>query len=171
MTIKCMYQHFTFEGSQNIPKSGFWYEIMYLAPSGNPASKHTSVVAPSFHWTGNNAKIFYRRSCLPDSINWHLFIEKRNRDKPVSIIVPLKHRLWTPIVTIPNYHQGCQVFLRINIKNGKNIPNDHKIHKMAKNIPNDPSIGQMAIKCTNNFLQNLPKSVFLVWKYAIWQPW
>jgi hypothetical protein len=33
----------------------------------------------------------------------------------------------------------------------------------------------MAINCTNNFhgktLQNLSKLWFLVWKYAIWQPW
>jgi hypothetical protein len=45
--------------------------------------------------------------------------------------------------------QGCQIFLGTTYQNGKNTPNDHKMH-------------QTAVKCTNKTLQNLPK-MFWVW--------
>jgi hypothetical protein len=31
--------------------------------------------------------------------------------------------------------QGCQIFLGTTYQDGKNIPNNHKIYKMAINIP------------------------------------
>jgi hypothetical protein len=47
--------------------------------------------------------------------------------------------------------------------------------KCPHNIPNGNKINRMAIKYTSIFhyktLLNLPKSRFLVRKYAIWQPW
>jgi hypothetical protein len=49
--------------------------------------------------------------------------------------------------------QGCQIFLGTTYQNVKNIPNNHKIFKMAtkytkwpQNIPNGHKIYQMATK-------------------------
>jgi hypothetical protein len=47
--------------------------------------------------------------------------------------------------------------------------------KRPQNIPNSYKVDKLSINYTNFFhcktLQNLPKLGFLVWKYAIWQPW
>jgi hypothetical protein len=70
--------------------------------------------------------------------------------------------------------QGCQIFL------GPNIPKWEKYTKRPQTLPNVPklfghNLVQMVIKYTNTFhskyLQNLPKSGFLVSKQTIWQPW
>jgi hypothetical protein len=61
-----------------------------------------------------------------------------------------------------------------NIPKCETIPNNLKMARWPQRTPNDSKIDQMAIKYTNIFhcktLQNWPKLLFLVWKYAIWQP-
>jgi hypothetical protein len=60
-------------------------------------------------------------------------------------------------------------------KTGKMNQITIKFTKCPQNISNASKIDQKVIKYTSifhcKFLQNLPKSWFLVWKYAIWQPW
>jgi hypothetical protein len=53
---------------------------------------------------------------------------------------------------------GCQIFFGTTYQNGENIPNDHKIYRMAgklaerpQNIPNGGKIGRTATKYTNIF--------------------
>jgi hypothetical protein len=84
----------------------------------------------------------------------------------------------TFIVTVRNESQECWLpdFSRHNLpKRGKNIPTGHNITKWPWNIPNGCKTLQMTIKYTNIFpfkaIQNLPKLIFMVWKYTIWQPW
>jgi hypothetical protein len=103
-----------------------------------------------------------------------------------------RERLWNQLITAePGTHKSLPVlpqkwkglsglpdFSLWNVpKRWKNIPNDLKItisrvHKIYQ--INIIYIYQMAIKYINifhcNSLQNIPKVVFLVWKYTIWQP-
>jgi hypothetical protein len=73
--------------------------------------------------------------------------------------------------------QGCQIFLCTRYQNGKMYTYQIIINvsKWPQNIPYGRKTDQIVIKYTNIFhcktLQNLPKLGFLVWKYAIWQPW
>jgi hypothetical protein len=63
--------------------------------------------------------------------------------------------------TTQSEDQGCQIVLGTTYQNAKNIPNKHKIYKMAV-----CKVDQMAINFTNIFhcktLQNLPKRGFWV---------
>jgi hypothetical protein len=73
-----------------------------------------------------------------------------------------------------NWVQGCQIFLGTKYQNGEKYTKLHTT-KCTLSIPNGCKIHQMCVKYTNALhcktLQKLPKFGFLVWKYAIWQPW
>jgi hypothetical protein len=67
------------------------------------------------------------------------------------------------------WFQGCQIFLGAWYQNWK------KCTKWTQNIPNVHKIFRMAINYINIFqteaLKFFPKFLFLVWKQTIWQPW
>jgi hypothetical protein len=60
--------------------------------------------------------------------------------------------------------QACQIFLVLDTKTGKNVPNEHKMYQMV--IKYVRKMFQMAIKSINIFqskaLKHLPKLGFLV---------
>jgi hypothetical protein len=69
----------------------------------------------------------------------------------------------------------ARFFLVQHKKTGEMTKMTIKYTKRPQNIPNGRKKDLMAIKYINNVhyktLENLPKLGFLVWKYAIWQPW
>jgi hypothetical protein len=72
-------------------------------------------------------------------------------------------------ITEKDTKQSCQIFLGTTYQNGKNIQNVPNGHKK----PFGRKIDIMATKNTNifhcNTFQNLPKLIFLVRKFTIWQ--
>jgi hypothetical protein len=90
----------------------------------------------------------------------------------------------TAPTALSNLEQGCQIFLGTIYQNGGGgtIPNNQKIYRMAtkytkwpQNIPNARKITKWTYYLPTSSIaipwKNLPKLGFLVWKYAVWQPW
>jgi hypothetical protein len=74
-------------------------------------------------------------------------------------------------------NQVCHIFLGTTYQNGGGgiYQRTPKFTKWPWNIPDGRKMFPMAIKYNKKFhsnaLQNIPKLVFLVWNYTIWQPW
>jgi hypothetical protein len=68
--------------------------------------------------------------------------------------------------------QGCQIFLYTIYQNGEKYANLSQHYQMTINYTKWRKMFQTTIKYTNHSkaLQNLPKLIFLVSKYTIWQP-